>query len=327
MLLGVSRDPAMLVWLDNTTNRKVAPNENYARELMELYTLGIGQYAEADVVTAARAFTGWNLRDGEFFFNRGQHDAGPKTFLGSTGNLDGEDIIQTVVGHAATAERISRRLFAFFAYPDPAPEVLQPIAQTYLESGHDILRTVEAVFRSDAFYADASRFGHVKSPVEYVVGAVCSTGAQVRERGLVATLRDVGQDLLNPPNVAGWPGDQAWINPSTLLARFNFAARLSSARGEPNDGANVQIADLFGPIDSKRSSAGSAIVDRLAEALGALDFSTEARSGLSAYVDAPLTHPAFVQGPPTDEQTRFALEARLRGTLHLALTTPDFQTA
>lgn len=115
LLVHVSRDPAMLIWLDGATNRKNAPNENYGRELLELYTLGIGHYTEEDVASAARAFTGWNLQDHAFFFNRNQHDFGPKTFLGQTGPFDGSDIIDAVVGRPATAERICRKLFTFLA--------------------------------------------------------------------------------------------------------------------------------------------------------------------------------------------------------------------
>src|SRR4051812_35173099 len=156
LLLAVSRDPAMLIWLDGGTNKKAAPNENYGRELLELFTLGIGNYTEADVQASARAFTGWNLRPDEagnpsFYFDRNQHDFGPKTFLGKTGPFDGGDIVEMVVGQRATAERIARKLFAFFAYPDPEPAVLEPLVKAYLDSSYDIRSVVGAILRSDAF--------------------------------------------------------------------------------------------------------------------------------------------------------------------------------
>ena len=327
MLLAVSRDPAMLVWLDNGTNRKAAPNENYARELLELYTLGLGQYTEGDVKGAARAFTGWNLRDGEFYFNKNQHDPGPISFMGRTGALDGSDIIEAIVGHEATARRLSRRLFAFFAYPNPAPEIIAPLAERYLSSGFDIRETVGAILRSDAFYSDESRYGHIKSPVEYVVGSVRSTGAQARERNLVASLRDMGQDILNPPNVAGWAGGRAWINPSTLLARFNFANRLSSARGQPNDTGNVRIGEVLPPIDPKAPTPPDTLLASIGELLDDVDLSAETRAALLRYLKAPLVYPAVVSGAPTEDQTRFAMEARLRGAIHLAMTSADYQTA
>ena len=337
LLLAVSRDPAMLIWLDGATNRKAAPNENYGRELLELFTLGIGHYDEADVRAAARAFTGWNLRDGEFFFAANQHDPGPKTFLGRTGPLDGGDVVDVLVGHPATAERICRKLFAFFAYANPGPEVLRPFVETYLERGHDIRAVLGAIFRSEAFSSERSRFEHVKGPVEYVVGSIRALGGQAGERGLIQALRGMGQDLLNPPNVAGWAGGRAWLNPSTMVARFNFAARLASARGEPNDGGYVRAGELIG-VDGD-PSAGSVrladsgralaeperIVDRMAELLGGLELSPEVRQALVEYVGAPLTYPPHLRTAPNEQQRRQAIDVRLRGALHLALVTPEYQ--
>jgi uncharacterized protein (DUF1800 family) len=322
LLLGVSQDPAMLIWLDGNTNRKGAPNENYGRELLELFTLGIGNYTEADVQASARAFTGWNLQDGAFFFNRNQHDFSPKTFLGQSGPLDGGDIVDTVSGHRATAERLCKKLFAFFAYPDPEPGLLGSLVGAYLDSGQEIRSVVRAILSSDAFYSDQSRYGHVKSPVEYTVGAIRMVGAQTRERGLILALRSMGQDILNPPNVAGWAGGKAWINPSTLLARFNFAPRLASARGEPNDGGVVEPLKLLG--EDARLDDGGTIVDRLAEALD-IQLSPEARGALVAYVQSPLTYPPFVVAAPNPQQVRLATDARLRGAIHLALASTDYQ--
>jgi uncharacterized protein (DUF1800 family) len=322
LLLGVSKDPAMLIWLDGNTNRKGAPNENYGRELLELFTLGIGNYEEADVAAAARAFTGWNLQDGEFFFNRNQHDFGPKTFLGQTGPLDGGDIVDAVVGQKATAERICRKLFAFFAYPNPEPPLLETLVRTYLESGYETRAVVRAILRSDAFFSEQSRFGHIKSPVEYAVGAIRMVGAQARERGLIVALRSMGQDILNPPNVAGWAGGRAWINPSTLLERFNFAARLATARGDPNDGGLVEPKRLLG--DDVKLDDGATVVTRLSDALD-VQLAPEAREALVAYIRAPLLYPPYVTAAPNPQQVQLATDARLRGAIHLALASTDFQ--
>ena len=154
-----------------------------------------------------------------------------------------------------------------------------------------------------------------------------STGAQARERNLVASLREMGQDLLNPPNVAGWAGGRGWINPSTLLARFNFANRLSSARGQPNDTANLRINDLFEPIEPKKPTPPDALVTRIGEMLDDVELSQETTTLLTRYLQEPLVYPAYVSGTPTEDQTRFAMEARLRGAIHLALTSVDYQTA
>ena len=322
LLMTVSRDPAMLVWLDGNTNRKNAPNENYGRELLELYTLGIGNYSEADVAASARAFTGWNLRERDFFFDKNQHDFGPKTFLGQTGPLDGGDIVDAVVGHPATAERLSRKLFTFFAYPNPDASILGSLVAAYMDSKYEISALLRAIFTSPAFYSDESRFGHIKSPVEYGVGAIRMLNGQARERGLINILRQMGQDILNPPNVAGWAGGKAWINPSTLLERFNLAARIASARGEANDGGLIEPKKILG--DDVRVEDGATVITRLTDVLD-LQLSPEARGALEAYVSQPLTYPPYLTAAPNPQQVAAATDARLRGTIHLALASTDFQ--
>jgi uncharacterized protein (DUF1800 family) len=321
LLLGVSQDPAMLIWLDGGVNRRTAPNENFGRELLELYTLGIGNYDEDDVLSAARAFTGWNLRNNAFYFDDNQHDAGDKPFLGTSGPYDGTDILQIVAAQPETAHRIASKLFAFFAYPNPEPDVLAPIVDTYISSTHDIRATVETILRSEAMYSERSQYEHVKSPVEYVIGSVRLLGATVRERDLVTVLRQLGQDILNPPNVAGWPGDTTWINPSTLLTRFNFAARLASSRGQAGDGGDIRPGDLLGmPLTEPAT-----VVDRVLTLAGSLQLSAEARQVLLDYVQSPLTYPAGFNGQPNPQQRQAAAESRVRGTILLALASSDFQ--
>jgi hypothetical protein len=323
MLLGVSKDPAMLIWLDGASNHRNAPNENYGRELLELYTLGIGNYDEDDVLAAARSFTGWNLRNNEFFFDDNQHDAGDKTFLGQTGPFDGGDILGIVANDPATAQRISTKLFTFFAYPNPEPEVLAPFVDAYTQSGHSIASLVEAILRSDALYSDRSQFEHIKSPIEYVIGSVRMLGANVRERELVPVLRTLGQEILNPPNVAGWPGDSYWINPSTLLTRFNFSARLATARGQPGDGgADIKPADLLGASDV---SDPGALVDRVLAVTGGQALSAEARLALIDYVASPLNYPQGFNGQPNPQQRQAAMDARIRGLMLLAMASSDYQ--
>jgi len=323
MLLAVSKDPAMLIWLDGASNHRNAPNENYGRELLELYTLGIGNYNEDDVLSAARAFTGWNLRNGEFFFDENQHDAGDKTFLGQTGQFDGADILTIVANDAATAQRISSKLFTFFAYPNPEPEVLAPLADVFATSDHNVSRLVEAILRSDAFYSDRSQFEHIKSPIEYVVGSVRLMGANVRERELVGVLRNLGQEILNPPNVAGWPGDQYWINPSTLLMRFNFAARLATARGQPGDGAtDTRPMDMLGISNLDNPTS---VVDRILGLTGGLQVAPEVRQALVDYAQSPLNYPQGFNGQPNPQQRQAAADARLRGLVLLALASTDYQ--
>lgn len=324
LLMAVSKDPAMLLWLDGANNHRNAPNENYGRELLELYTLGIGNYDENDVLAAARAFTGWNLRNNEFFFDKNQHDTGDKTFLGQTGPFDGGDIVSIAADDSATAQRITSKLFTFYAYPNPEPAVLAPLADVYASTGHNIASLVEAILRSDAFISERSQFEHIKSPVEYVIGSVRLLGASVRERELVPALRSMGQEILNPPNVAGWPGDLYWINPSTLLTRFNFAARLATSRGQPGDGAgDIKPVDLLGvpALDTDPNQ----IIDRILAVTGGLRLSTEARQALVEYAQSPLTYPQGFRGQPNLQQRQAAAEARVRGLMLLALASTDYQ--
>ncbi len=172
LTLAVSRDPEMLRYLNGNQNYKAHPNENYGRELMELYTCGIGNYTEDDVKAAARAFSGWNMRGGEFHFNPNQHDNDPKTFLGKTGNWNGDDIVDILVAHPGTAKRLCTQLWEFFAYPDPEPPVLAALTETYFASGYDVRAVMSRILRSKAFYSDKARFAVIKSPAQYVVGSV-----------------------------------------------------------------------------------------------------------------------------------------------------------
>ena len=176
LTLAVSRDPEMLRYLNGNQNYKAHPNENYGRELMELYTCGIGNYTEDDVRAAARAFSGWNERGGEFYFNARQHDNDPKTFLGKTGNWNGDDIVDILVAHPGTAKRLCTQLWEYFAYPDPEPQVLTALTETYYSSGYDLRAVMSRILRSQAFYSEKARLAVIKSPAQYVVGSVKMLG-------------------------------------------------------------------------------------------------------------------------------------------------------
>ena len=231
LLKAVSKDPAMMVYLDTETNRKGKPNENYARELMELFTTGIGHYTEDDVRESARAFTGWTLKGGaqlrfttQSAFSPRYFDAGQKTFMGKTGNFTGDDIIEMLVPLRATAERLSTRLFTFFAYPNPEPAIVQHLADTFQHSRYNVGAVVREIFTLDAFYSPRAYRALVKSPAELVAAILKSTGADSTAfTPATAAMGPMGQALFSPPNVAGWPGGTSWINSATLLLRINFA--------------------------------------------------------------------------------------------------------
>ncbi len=226
LLSSVTRDPAMLVWLDNRYNTKAHPNENYAREVMELFALGLGNYTEDDVKQGARAFTGWTLKAGQAFFNPAQHDDGPKTFLGHTGSFDADDAISIIVEQPIHQRFISRKLLEAFVYSDPEPELVEALASVYALSGYDISRTLGTILRSNVFYSTRAYRALPKSPIEFAIGTLRYIGASQVAANLPGVLARMGQEPLNPPSVKGWDGGPTWINTSTMLARFNFVNTL-----------------------------------------------------------------------------------------------------
>ena len=230
LVLGVARSPAMLRYLDNMRSSRVKPNENWARELLELFTLGIGNYTEEDIKAAARAFTGWTARDGEFFYDDRRHDNGEKTFLGKTGALDGVDIVEQILAQPACARHICTRLWRFFAYEAPEPEVVEGLAATLRASKYELKPMLRQMFASRAFYSDRARGTQIKSPAQLMVNLRTLPGVTENEGPRVALLgmRAMGQTLFYPPNVKGWDGGRAWINTDTLLARCNYASHLVS---------------------------------------------------------------------------------------------------
>ncbi|MGH8849619.1 MAG: DUF1800 domain-containing protein [Casimicrobiaceae bacterium] len=234
MLHAIARDPAMIVYLDSAQNRRGAPNENFARELMELFTLGQGNYGEHDIKEVARAFTGWSLdRDsGEFRFRPFLHDYGSKTVLGRTGRFDGDDVVDILLAQPATAEFVTRKLWREFVSPDPDRAEVRRIAARFRDSGYDVKTALYALLTSDAFYARENRGTLVKSPVDLVVGTLRQFGLQPGDTiSFAVAAAGMGQNLFSPPNVKGWPGQEAWINTSSLLARKQFLDRLFRANG------------------------------------------------------------------------------------------------
>jgi uncharacterized protein (DUF1800 family) len=229
LLHEVARDPAMVIYLDSASNRKGQPNENFAREVMELFTLGEGHYTEQDIKEAARAFTGWSIDPdtGQFVFRRFQHDDGQKTVLGRSGNLNGDDVLDILLAQPRTAEHVVEKLWREFVSPTPDAAQVKRVAGAFRDSRYDTRVALRALLTSDAFYAPENRASLVKSPVDLVVGTLrqfrFSTGEMLP---FAFTLAQLGQNLFAPPNVKGWPGGEAWINSTTLLARKQFLDRM-----------------------------------------------------------------------------------------------------
>lgn len=231
LLHAMARDPAMLIYLDNANSRKEQPNENFAREVMELFTLGEGHYTEQDIKEVARAFTGWSLdrETGEFMFRRGIHDSGQKTIFGKRGAFDGGQVLDLLLARPETAQFITRKLWREFISPTPDEKEVARMAGIYQESGYNTAKLMETMLASDAFYAAENRASLIKSPVELIVGTLKTfdvTAGNVRP--FVLGTAFLGQNLFAPPNVKGWPGGEAWINSTTLLGRKQFVARLFS---------------------------------------------------------------------------------------------------
>lgn len=226
-LKAMATAPAMLVYLNNNRNVKSQPNENFARELLELFTLGEGNYTESDVKEAARAFTGWSTDKNGAFKNRVfQHDKGEKTFLGKTGNWDGNDIINIILEQKECARFICAKIYTYFVNPIIDNAHLELMTELFYED-YDIQQLMELVFKSDWFYDEKNISAKIKSPVELLIGIMRQVPVTFNKpRQLFYLQKMMGQVLLYPPNVAGWKGDRAWIDANTLLFRLNLASAL-----------------------------------------------------------------------------------------------------
>jgi uncharacterized protein (DUF1800 family) len=225
LMVAMAQDPGMLTFLDAGVNVKGAPNENFAREIMEMFTMGVGHYSEKDIREAARAFTGWNYVDLKFVVNKDQHDDGVKTFLGKTGNFDGVQIIDIIMQQPATADYIAGKLYRFFVRQDLSPELQKKLGAVLRDNHYEIAPLLETMFLSRDFYSPASVGTQIKSPVELAVstykklGLDAIPGAPDFNNATAA----LGQRLFSPPTVAGWAGGRSWITPGLLLERGNFA--------------------------------------------------------------------------------------------------------
>ena len=218
----------MLIYLDNAGGRREAPNENFAREVMELFTLGEGHYGESDVKEAARAFTGWSLeRDtGRFVYRRAWHDDGVKTILGATGRFDGDDVLDLLLARRDTAEFIAAKLWREFVSPQPDPAEVARWAGVFRDARYEVKPLLRVVLASSAFWAEENRATLVKSPVDLVAGTLRSYGIRPFElRPEVVACAALGQNLFAPPNVKGWPGGDAWIDAATILGRKRWLER------------------------------------------------------------------------------------------------------
>ncbi|MBM3342675.1 MAG: DUF1800 domain-containing protein [Betaproteobacteria bacterium] len=306
LLHAIARDPAMVIYLDSASNRKGQPNENFAREVMELFTLGEGHYGERDVKEAARAFTGLGVdpEKGEFLFRPQVHDDGVKTVLGRSGNFDGKAVLDILLEQPQTAEFIVGKLWREFVSPDVnaanAAEVKR-IAAVFRDSRYDVRAALRAMLMSDAFYAPQNRATLVKSPVDLVAGTLRQfqfAATDVAPFALV--VGRLGQNLFAPPNVRGWPGGEAWINSSTLLARKQFLDRLfvsEAGRAPPAMAAMVTTMAANAPAPAPEMTPGAAMNQRLQRAFGQLYFETDRWMSLAGSDVAQVQRQVLAMAP------------------------------
>ena len=341
LLVEISKDPAMIFWLDNKDNHKDAVNENYGREILELFTMGVGNYTEDDVRQSSRAFTGWNIRNSDFHavrtnqdsvwpygridwqyeYRPEDHDNGEKQFLGQVGDHNGEDVIDIICHHPATARFIARHLYNFFVADEPQvpawdtvpprdPHAIETLAQAFVESDHNIRATLRVLFNSDFF--KESTFAKVKSPVEMVAGTARAAGGfefpDVVDIQLALQPAQMGQQVLDPPSVEGWHTGVEWVNTASLVKRVNFAVGQFSDTTKP--GVNSMI-------DRIASSNGDLSPDDLVEScldiLGPMSVSEKSRDEL-------VQQAADGNGGQTTEN-------RIRAMLQMIVSTREYQMA
>ncbi|HEY8503919.1 MAG TPA: DUF1800 domain-containing protein, partial [Gemmataceae bacterium] len=320
LLAEMSKDPAMLVWLDTVQSTRAKPNENYARELMELFSLGIGNYTEADIREAARAFTGWKIRDGKAVFDRSDFDDTEKTVFGTTGRYGADDIVRLCLDKEACPAFIVRKLFRYLISETmtPADELISPLAGQYRASGFDTGKLVETMLRSNLFFAPEVYRARVKPPVDFALGVVRALEGRVGTTGLAQALEPLGQILFYPPSVKGWDGGPAWLNGQTLLFRQNLALALTSTE-DPRFGRRCDPAALA-ERHGKKSDAE--VVDFFLALFLQGDVPDESRRNLLDYMARARSEKYPVYWAPDEVENH-----RTRAVCHLVLSLPEFQLA
>ncbi|MFV1968510.1 MAG: DUF1800 family protein [Pirellulaceae bacterium] len=302
----ISRDPAMLIYLDSVTNRKAHPNENFARELMELFCLGEGHYSERDVQELARCFTGWEIRHGRFRFNRYQHDSGDKSIFGKTDRFPDGSAIDLVLQRPAAPRFIAGKLVRYLVFDEPVASraLIDPLAQQLREQAWDIGAVVDRILASNLFFSDHAVGRKVRSPVDLTIGLLRSLGGSTNAQRLAGELVFLGQGLFYPPNVKGWDGGRAWINASMLLGRANVVGRL--LRDKTTRYGRGDLESYFRNMGI-RSAAD--VVHALCELMLAVPLPKDARERLTALAEHGGGNPS----------------QRIAKTIHALATLPEFQ--
>ena len=320
LLREMSFDPAMLIWLDAKESKKGKPNENYARELMELFSLGIGHYTERDIREAAKAFTGYDVKYGKMTFTEKEHDGSSKSVLGKSGDFKGADIVEICLAQAACPRFLTRKLYAYLVSDTDVPtaEELEPLAQMYKASGYDTGKLVETILRSNRFFSSAVYRTKVKAPVDFAVGIVRGLEGNVGPLNLANAMASLGQVLFAPPSVKGWDGGAAWLNAQTLLFRQNLALSLTSTEDTRFGRRCDPVVVLAKHGKASDADAVSFFLDVFLQG----DVAPDARTKLLDYLAKSKTakYPPFWSAEEVQQH-------RMRTVAHLTLTLPEFQLA
>ena len=305
---AMSRDAAMLLWLDAASNRKIRPNENYAREVMELFCLGVGNYTEKDIKEVARCFTGWEVNRGEFAFNKYQHDEGTKSFLGASGNFNGDDAVRVILKQPAAAMFIVRKLAKYFVAEEPAlhDALLEPLAKELRDRDFEIAPVIRRMLSSNLFFSEHAIGRMVRPPVSLGVGLLRALEGKTNMTALAQGLQELGQAVFYPPNVKGWDGGRTWINASTLLTRANLVRGI--LRNNDSRFAGGKLSEVAAKYNA---TSAKAAVDWMLELLVAVPVPANVRAGLVEIADGNTG------GGDLNE--------RLTNTLQAIGTLPEFQ--
>ena len=352
LLLQLSKDPSMLMWLDNQDNHAHSINENYGREILELFAMGVGNYTEDDIKECARAFTGWRVVNPDYMsikmrnntarpygyiswqfeYDDEDHDHGQKMLLGETGDWNGEDAVDIICRNEATPRFIARHLYHFFVADEPGvpqwphveprdPDAIQAMVDTYFESGYSITEMLRTLFKSEFFKDESARFARIKSPAEMVVGSLrLAGGLEVPSQeayAAAATCANMGQALLNPPSVEGWQGGEEWINTGAYVQRVNFA---SATLDDPDKPGVRSIIDRVETSVGTGELTPEGLVDHLLEILGPIDTLDSTRQGLINYALR------FGDISFTDDAATEKAEKAIVSVIQLIVVTQEYQT-
>ena len=353
LLLGLSKDPAMIMWLDNQDNHGTSINENYGREILELFSMGVGNYNEDDIKETARAFTGWSVVNPEYMsikmrnntvrpygyiswqyqYDSEDHDDGEKTILGETGNWNGEDAVRIICENTATAEYIARHLYHFYVadeVPVPQwphesprdPRAIHAMVEAYFQSGHSIKAMLETMFKSEFFKNQSVRYARIKSPAEMVVGTMRLAGPiqlpSDETYYAQSVCSNMGQALLGPPSVEGWQGGNEWINTGTYVERINFASKIL------NNSDKLGIRNIIDRIKGKvgtNSITSEELVSACLEVLGPVDVSVMTENRLKKFA-GKYKALGWQDRATSDEFDKAALSV-----IQLIVCTQEYQTA